>query len=85
MTLDQAINDLARDLGRVLHSVLFEIPEIPETERARIAAFFAPVIDPIEGAIEAVEGAVEKVGRIERRSREVVEAIEELLEELFGG
>ncbi len=78
MTLDQAINALAKDLGRVLTMVLFEPAPISERERARVAALFRPVTEPIEAAVE-------KVGRIERRSRAIVEAIEELLEELFGG
>ncbi len=85
MTLDQAINDLAEDLGEVLHMVLFEPVPVTERQRAAAAALFRPITGPIEGAIEAVEGAVEKVGRIERRSRAIVEAIDELLEELFGG
>ena len=77
MTLDQTI----QQLSEVVTKVLFEPAPITEAERA----FFEPVIAPVREFGRAVEETQRKFGRIDRRSRDVVEAIEAFLRELFGG
>ena len=80
MTLDQSIQQLAEDTAAFATKILFTRAPITEAERA----FFEPVVAPVREFGRAVEETQRRFGRIDRRSRDVVQAIEALLRELFG-